>query len=605
MFKFLRSQAKVFYWVIAGSFVLFLALGGLTSRGCQAPGSHNYQPGVIGKVNGAKIMATDYDYTVRNQIAYLQRQNADRELTADQYAIARERAWDTLVQNALLDQAIRKNKIKVSDQEVLDVLENNPPQELLANFRDENGQVDMAQYYAALQNPENDWTGPENFIRNTFLPQKKLFDLVSADVTVSEDEVRQEYLRQTGRAVAEYLGAPFANLEVPEATDEELSAWYDAHLEDYQASEKATCSFARFPKAASEADFDDVRSYILEIRAKITSGEMTFADAATEYSEDSTADSGGDLGTFDRKRMVAPFTEAAFSLPVDQISEPVRTRFGYHLIQVLEQVKNDETGEVEQIHARHLLLKVSPGPATLDTVHEMAKDFADSVTAADFLSRAEADSIESGVCQPFSPERDIPGLPLSLEGAYWAFAAENGAISPVFENKVFYYVLMAGKKIPAGPEPLDKVRGRVLADLGTSRKADLARGKLNPAVGEVQMGTSMAEVAAKYELLHAVTDTFGVNANINDVGYGTDFNLKVISGAVGQLIPEIETQRGLFAAVPLWIVPFDDAVYQQRKDGIMAYLRSQAQGEVLQEWMDEQQAAAEIEDYRYASMARR
>ncbi|PIV80775.1 hypothetical protein COW53_07925, partial [bacterium CG17_big_fil_post_rev_8_21_14_2_50_64_8] len=111
--------------------------------------------------------------------------------------------------------------------------------------------------------------------------------------------------------------------------------------------------------------------------------------------------------------------------------------------------------------------------------------------------------------------------------------------------------------------------------------------------------------AAKYELLHAVTDTFGVNANINDVGYGTDFNLKVISGAVGQLIPEIETQRGLFAAVPLWIVPFDDAVYQQRKDGIMAYLRSQAQGEVLQEWMDEQQAAAEIEDYRYASMARR
>ncbi|NCQ33819.1 hypothetical protein GW813_01830, partial [bacterium] len=73
MFKFLRSQAKVFYWVIAGSFVLFLALGGLTSRGCQAPGSHNYQPGVIGKVNGAKIMATDYDYTVRNQIAYLQR----------------------------------------------------------------------------------------------------------------------------------------------------------------------------------------------------------------------------------------------------------------------------------------------------------------------------------------------------------------------------------------------------------------------------------------------------------------------------------------------------------------------------------------------------
>ena len=603
MFKFLRSQAKVFYWVIAGSFVLFLALGGLTSRGCQAPGTHRYEPGVVGKVNGMKLMAADYDNAVRNQIAFLKRQSPDNELTADQLAIARQRAWDALVQDALVQQAIAKHKIKVSDQEVLDVLEHNPPQELLANFRDENGKVDMQAYYAALQNPDNDWSQTEQYIRTYVLPRQKLNDLVTADVSVSEDEVRTEYIRQTARAVAEYMGVLFQDLDLPTPGDDEIQAWYQEHIDDYQAPEKATCTWARFPKTPSDADYADVRSYILEIRDKIESGELTFEEAAKEYSEDGTAANGGDLGTFDRNRMVKPFTDAAFSLPVGEISQPVRTRFGYHLIQVLEQVTDGE-GNVDQVHARHILMKVTPGPTTLDEVHAMARDFADSVTAADFTARAQADSIEFGVSDPFPSGRDIPGLPLSMEGAYWVFSVEPGTISPVFENNDCYYVVLAGDRIPAGPESLENVRGRVLADLNTARNTDAAREKLNPAVGEVQMGTAMAEVAAKHDLKYAVTDTFTVNANVPDVGYGTDFNLKVITGQVGQLIPEIQTQRGLFAATPLWISPFDEADYQQRRDGIMAYLRSQAQAEAVQAWMDAQKAAAKIEDYRYAGLSR-
>jgi len=605
MFKFLRSQAKVFYWVIAGSFVLFLGLGGLTSRGCHAPGTQKYEPGVIGKVNGTKILAADYDNAVRQQVAYLRRQNPDRDLTADQYAMAKQRAWDALVQNALVEQAIRKHKIKVSDQEVLDVLEHNPPQELLANFRDKDGNVNMEQYYAALQNPENDWSQTEEYIRRNVIPRQKLNDLITADVTVSEDEVRQEYLRQTGRAVAEFMGVAFQDLEVPAPTEDEMTTYYNEHLDDFQGPEKITCSFVRFPKKASEADYEDVRSYILEIREEINSGKKTFAEAAAEYSEDSTADNGGDLGTFDRKRMVAPFTEAAFSLPVGVISDPVKTRFGYHLIEVLDQEKDPATGEVLRVHARHILLKVTPGPATLDEIHQMARDFADSVTAADFVTRAQADSLDVVTTEPFAAGRDIPGLPLSLEGSYWVFGSRTGDISPIFENKNFYYVILSGEKIPAGPEPLDKVRGRIMAELKTAKQADLAREKLNPAVGEVQMGSSMAEVAAKYDLLHAVTDTFTVNANIPQVGYGTDFNKQVINGQVGQLIPEIQTQRGLFAAVPLCIQPFDEDDYQQRRDGIMAFLLNQAQGKVAQQWLDDQKAAAKIEDYRYANLNRR
>ncbi len=88
MFKFLRSQAKLFYWVIAGTFILFLFLGGMTGRGCQAPGSASIEPGVVGSVNGDKIMSQQFDYAVRQQLALMRQQTNNQDLNANQYATA-------------------------------------------------------------------------------------------------------------------------------------------------------------------------------------------------------------------------------------------------------------------------------------------------------------------------------------------------------------------------------------------------------------------------------------------------------------------------------------------------------------------------------------
>lgn len=83
---------------------------------------------------------------------------------------------------------------------------------------------------------------------------------------------------------------------------------------------------------------DDAATLALanELRDRILAGE-DFATLAAEYSDDfGSAQSGGDLGWFGRGMMVAPFEEAAFSLPVGEVSEPIKTDFGYHLIEVVE-----------------------------------------------------------------------------------------------------------------------------------------------------------------------------------------------------------------------------------------------------------------------------
>ena len=130
---------------------------------------------------------------------------------------------------------------------------------------------------------------------------------------------------------------------------------------------------------------------------------------------------------------------------------------------------------------------------------------------------------------------------------------------------------------------------------------ELARQKLGPAVGDIQMGTSVAEAAASHGLKHAVTDTFTINANVPDIGYGTDFNKQIIYGTVGRLVPEIETLRGLFAAVPLWVKPIDEESFAQREEGIMASLLTQAQNQALEDWMKALIEEADIRDYRYAA----
>ncbi len=603
MFQFLRSQAKVFYWVIAATFILFLFLGGMTSgRGCSPDGSRQFDAGVAGTVNGDKISRQAYQMAVSQQTAQMRQQAPNRDLNSNQYAQAEQSAWDGLVQAMIFQQAIEEMKIEVSDEEILSVFENNPPPELLAQYRDAEGNVDINRYYADLQNPEVDWSAQEAYLRQV-LPWQKLTETISAGAIVTDEEIREEYVRQTGRAAAEYMGVVFADLaEDFEPTEEEITAWYNGHPDDYQAPAKAQVKAVRFAKLPSDADKQEIRNFILEIREEIVSGQTEFATAAIEYSDDTSSSArGGDLGIFDRNRMVAPFTEAAFALPVGEVSQPVETKFGFHLIEVLKQSVDKDTGEVYEVEARHILLKVTPGPDTLDLLQESAEAFRARVNESNFALTAEAEAMDLVSPPAFIEGRDIPGIALSVRGSNWTFNSAAGDVSPVFENRDNFYIVLNEGITPAGLAPLEEVRGQVTLALRKEKQIAAARALLGPAVGEVQMGRTLAEVAAANGLAHAVTDTFTVNGNVPEIGYGTVFNLDVISGTVGELIPEIETNRGLYAAIPLWIQEFDTEDFATRSGGIRAALLGRAQNTILQEWYDDRLARAEIKDQRFVA----
>ncbi|MGB9610209.1 MAG: peptidylprolyl isomerase [Bryobacteraceae bacterium] len=130
--------------------------------------------------------------------------------------------------------------------------------------------------------------------------------------------------------------------ETARPTDQQLEAYYNAHQGEFETA-KARHILVRFqgsrvPLKEGQKDLSEQEALARAqtLRQRILKGE-DFAEVARAESDDiGSGKNGGDLGSFGRGRMIPEFESAVFTIPVGEVSEPVKTQFGYHLIQVQE-----------------------------------------------------------------------------------------------------------------------------------------------------------------------------------------------------------------------------------------------------------------------------
>ncbi|MBE0649300.1 MAG: peptidylprolyl isomerase [Bacteroidales bacterium] len=237
----------------------------------------------------------------------------------------------------------------------------------------------------------------------------------------------------------------FEDKKVEEAL---LKEAYERSCYDVRASH----ILIKIPPDASPADTLKAWDKIEKIRNEILAGK-SFQEAAREYSEDPSArdqgaipglrpakkGNGGDLGYFTVFNMVYPFETVAYNTPIGQISQPVRTRFGYHLIKVTDKRPAMGVAEVE-----HIFIPLKPDASVADsikkvkeieTIYQKIKDGMSFEKAAKLYSQDKGSSYLGGLLPKFTSGRIVPQFVINVD------SLKPGEVSKPFQTVYGFHII--------------------------------------------------------------------------------------------------------------------------------------------------------------------
>lgn len=249
---------------------------------------------------------------------------------------------------------------------------------------------------------------------------------------------------------------------------------YDRSLQEVRASHiLISC-----PVNAKAHDTLIAYKKALEIRDKITVKNESFAKVAKEFSEDPSAQSNeGDLGYFTAFQMIYPFENAAYNTPIGEVSQPVRTRFGYHILNVVD--KRPAKGDVKVAHIMIRLNKEAEsdsGKRRIDAIYEKVKAGEDWNRLTKEFSEDFSSKENGGEVAVFN--RATPNVPFEFKDV--AYTLKNtGAISEPFRTQYGWHIVkkLEERNLPSMAEAEANIKRKIERDSRSelNREVVLAR----------------------------------------------------------------------------------------------------------------------------------
>jgi peptidyl-prolyl cis-trans isomerase D len=592
MMKAMRKLTKQILWVVIAAFVgtIIFAWGMEFSAKKQ-------KRGILATVNGQEVNL-NYFQSLYDQ-ALKDAEKSKGEVDEQDANQIQEDTWNQLVNNILLQQEINKRGITVSDAELFQYLKRFPPKELMENpnFQTKDGKFDYQKYLQALADPRLPWEQLEPYVRSN-LSLSKLQQSVISLARVTDEEIRQYYIDTNEKVKVKYLEVPVSqflqrNLSV---TDPEIQAYYQAHKEDFKSDESANLNYVIFEKIPSQADEQKTKERLIDIKKEIEEGG-DFAELAQEYSDDKgSAQNGGDLGWFGKGKMVEPFENAAFALKPGEMSEPIKTQFGWHLIKVFD-AKEGVKGK--EIKASHILLRTQISQETLEQLKLEAEDFVSRAEESDLDKAAGEEKRQVDQTGWFPKGGYIQGIGTNPEIDEFAFTNKIGKISPVIETAKAFLVFQVKGRRPAGISPLEEVKGVIQQKLSKAKADSLAYQEAQVIFAQIKAGKSLEQAAKDNNATYAETDELSRNSLLPGIGsvpefMGTAFSLS----PQNRLSPPVKTDQGAFIIEYVSKTPINDSLFASVKDSIASVVLQNKQTQVYQNWFAQLRESAKIEDYR-------
>ncbi len=528
MLRFMRESA--------GSWIIKILLG-LIVLAFVFVGTGTYNSGrtsKIGSVNGNPITLSDYQ-TAYYQILDNLRQQFGGQLNDEIIEMfnVQEQALDQVIETELMRQAAERAGIIVSKQELVDSITRIPA------FQ-ENGAFDKERYHLLLS--QNRMT-PESFetMQKEAILFNKLQSLVAGSVKVSEEEARTWYEWENTTVTIQYVPfepAAFTDINI---TDEMLVSYYDEHKQNYMTEPAVKARYIEFdprefqdnvviseqeienyyhsnpsefkveemvsgrqiilrvPDDAPDEVEDEKRTEALALMERAKAGE-DFAELVKQYSEGPEKESGGSFGPLPRSGLLPAVADAAFSLEVGEVSDPIKTRYGWHILKIEERLPealkplDDVADRVRAKLAERKSHNIAYDEAVTiynisfgdDDLVENAEELDLNLRETDFFTRSQGPA-------------DISG---ASEFARIAFALPLLDISDVIDIDGVYYLIQVIAEQPEQIPELETVEEQVRKDLMAEQQR-------------------MAAEEAADELLTAADDAGSLSAAAEKEGHRT------------------------------------------------------------------------------------
>jgi len=605
MLKLMRDSFQHLKWIlvaIVAIFILFIFFdwgGGGPNSGAAA------DPGYAARVNGETISNREFEralYYMEKNYEQMYRQPLTQD-QIQQMGLPKQVLESLIDQHLLLQQAHRLHLSATPEEiraKILEIPTLNPDGKFVgaelysryvtsmmgfqspAEFEEELGrEITLSKMESALQSSivvspkaaEDEYRRASDTakIRYILYPAAR----EAANVTVTPAEVQQYYTAHQAQythgeqRAAKYLLADYAKLRAQmNPSDADLRKVYDSRKEEFKAPAgahilhiliKVDQGAAPAVDAEAKAKADNL---VKQLRAGADFGKL----AAANSGDPSSSGKGGDMGWVDKGTTVEPFDTAAFSIPLNTISDPIRSReFGYHIIKVLER-RDEGYRPFEEVRdrLRATVADQEGKDRARDEITRIAAKIKDNKpkTAAEFTALASG-NVTANDSQWFGKNDPIPGMGSNPVFNTWSFAAKQNDVGDIIGSQrgpviPFLYAIRS-----AGVSPLEEVRAKVENDARMEKARQLAQQALTkalPAATVDAAGTKLGVTAQE--------------TNINRQGYIAGFNGDTselidaaMSAPVGQVKGPVMTTEG----------PVIFQVTEQKKADAAALAQNRAQ----------------------------
>lgn len=429
-------------------------------------------------VNGEEISFQEFQRSYDNAYQRLSDQfggNVPKGL-AETFGI-KQQVINQLIQTALLRQGAKEMGLQVSGQEIREIIEK------MVQFQ-ENGVFNIDRYKTVLAANRMAPTKFEDSMRFDRLSEVAAREIGNFAGIATDFEIQEVYSQQNEKVAVKFVQiSPDQFIDKVIIDDDALKAWFETVKENYKSEPQLKLKYLvfTFESVGSKIAIDtnkieeyyqnNIQEYqipekrharhILLKASETDSAEIhqqqankaeevlglaksggNFSELAREYSEGPSKDSGGDLGSFSAGQMVPAFDDAVFSMQVGDISEVVKTQFGYHII-LLEEIQPATTSPLEKVTAE--ITSILQQKEAESLTFQVANEAYEGIIGAGSLAKYVETNPDTQINQTDFFQRSSAPADLKDDAQFMerAFDLNKGELSSLIKGQSGYAILFA------------------------------------------------------------------------------------------------------------------------------------------------------------------